>query len=132
MTYREIWEDSFGRSIKEGWVIHHINHNHFDNRIQNLLHIPNKMHIQYHSLYNKITPSIHNICQINGENFIYTAFQCKEMLEETLTLINSKIEIFSDMISANQIHSLMLEEVSFPLGINLILDTEKYLDKKYS
>lgn len=44
-----IWENHYGKSIPEGCVIHHINNNKTDNRIQNLICVPKKIHDSFHS-----------------------------------------------------------------------------------
>ena len=36
MLHRLIWEDWYDKPVPEGYVIHHLNHNKVDNRIQNL------------------------------------------------------------------------------------------------
>lgn len=44
-----IWEKHYGRSIPENCVIHHINNFKTDNRIQNLVCVPKKLHDSFHS-----------------------------------------------------------------------------------
>ena len=39
-----VWEKANGRSLPEGWVIHHLNGRKTDNRSENLLAIPRKSH----------------------------------------------------------------------------------------
>lgn len=39
-----IWEQSNGKSLPEGWIIHHLNGNRHDNRPENLLAMPRKSH----------------------------------------------------------------------------------------
>lgn len=39
-----VWEQGHGKSIPEGWVIHHINGIKSDNRLCNLVAMPNKKH----------------------------------------------------------------------------------------
>ena len=42
-----VWEQSQGRPLPKGWVIHHINGKRDDNRIDNLIAMPRKQHSPY-------------------------------------------------------------------------------------
>ena len=44
-----IWENHYNRSIPNGYIIHHINGIKIDNRIQNLICVPKKIHDSFHS-----------------------------------------------------------------------------------
>lgn len=48
LAHRWIWENEVG-PIPEGWVVHHINHNPSDNRLENLLPMSWEAHSEYHS-----------------------------------------------------------------------------------
>ena len=41
--HRFVWENHYG-SIPEGWIVHHLNGNRSDNRIENLVAMPRKRH----------------------------------------------------------------------------------------
>ncbi len=43
LEHRRVWEQYFG-PIPEGWIVHHLNGNKLDNRIENLDARPRKMH----------------------------------------------------------------------------------------
>lgn len=47
-SYRKIVEKHIGRKLKSSEVIHHINHNHSDNRIQNLEITDRAKHCTHH------------------------------------------------------------------------------------
>lgn len=49
MLHRLIWEDWYNKPIPNGCIIHHLNHNKKDNRIQNLQCVTDKSHKRYHS-----------------------------------------------------------------------------------
>jgi hypothetical protein len=53
MNYRQIYKDLFG-DIPTGYVIHHINNDHYDDKPINLVAIPRKLHCQYHNAYNRL------------------------------------------------------------------------------
>jgi len=41
-----VWEETNGRPLPEGWVVHHINGKRDDNRPENLMAMPGKNHKQ--------------------------------------------------------------------------------------
>lgn len=49
LLHRLIWEDHYQTKIPENYVIHHINENKLDNRIQNLQCVENLVHNKYNS-----------------------------------------------------------------------------------
>lgn len=44
-----VWKNHYNRTIPSGCVIHHINNVKTDNRIQNLICVPKKVHDSFHS-----------------------------------------------------------------------------------
>lgn len=44
-----IWEDFYGRSVPKGYVIHHLNGDKIDNRIQNLQCVESNTHKRFHN-----------------------------------------------------------------------------------
>lgn len=48
LAHRWIWEHEVC-PIPDGWVVHHINHDPSDNRIENLIPMPGALHMQYHA-----------------------------------------------------------------------------------
>jgi hypothetical protein len=55
--YRAIWQDYHHLKLPINWQIHHIDFNHKNNDIRNLLALPKSLHIQYH----KLQLILHNI-----------------------------------------------------------------------
>ena len=47
--HRLIWEDHYGKSVPKGYVVHHLNGDKTDNRIQNLQCVEQKLHRKFHS-----------------------------------------------------------------------------------
>lgn len=47
--HRLIWEDHYQAKIPENYIIHHINGDKTDNRIQNLQCVKEKNHLSYHN-----------------------------------------------------------------------------------
>lgn len=48
MLHRLVWEDWYGKPVPKNCVIHHINNNKVDNRIQNLQCVPKNVHDKFH------------------------------------------------------------------------------------
>ena len=55
-VHRLIWEDWYGKPVPKGYVIHHINEDKADNRIQNLQCVSNANHIRFHHKGKKCKP----------------------------------------------------------------------------
>lgn len=53
-NYRKFYEKSLGIKIPNRFVIHHLDLNHYNNDIDNLLMLPRKLHEEYHRLSSKI------------------------------------------------------------------------------
>jgi hypothetical protein len=45
----KLWESYYG-TVPDGYIIHHINHDHYDNRIENLKIMTDSEHRRYHAL----------------------------------------------------------------------------------
>ena len=48
LLHRLIWEDHYSKPVPKGYVIHHLNGNRLDNRIQNLQCVPKEVHDKFH------------------------------------------------------------------------------------
>ena len=53
-NYRKQYEKLCKIKIPKGYEIHHINLNHEDNKIENLVMLPRKLHQEYHELIRNI------------------------------------------------------------------------------
>jgi hypothetical protein len=51
--HRRIYSDFYGVALSEDDLIHHINGNHNDNRIENLIKVTAKQHAALHAAMNK-------------------------------------------------------------------------------
>lgn len=51
-VHKMVWQSYFKKKIKRGFVIHHLNHDSFDNRIQNMLLLPREVHSKFEVFYN--------------------------------------------------------------------------------
>lgn len=51
LEHRVVWEQAFGQ-IPHAWVVHHINFIKQDNRLDNLVALPDKVHTQIHNAMN--------------------------------------------------------------------------------
>ena len=50
-NYRKFYEEQTDAKIPEKFVIHHIDHDKNNNKLYNLLALPNGLHLQYHKNY---------------------------------------------------------------------------------
>lgn len=74
-NYKKIYEKHYNIKIPKGYDIHHINLDHNDNSVENLVMLPRKLHQMYHKLFNMIpdtiTPNKHiSIFGRNANKFI--------------------------------------------------------------
>lgn len=49
--HKMVWQSYYKKTIKKGYVIHHLNHDCYDNRIQNMILLPRKIHSAFEVLY---------------------------------------------------------------------------------
>jgi hypothetical protein len=87
MTYRGFYELHTKLKIPENFIIHHIDFNRQNNTLINLVCVPNKLHIQYHTL---IIPERFNfnrsvVSVVDGGN-AYNSF-VKDMLDKFLPVL---------------------------------------------
>jgi len=47
--HRLVWEEHYNKPLPKGYVIHHINHDKTDNRIQNLQCVYEPLHLRHHN-----------------------------------------------------------------------------------
>lgn len=51
-NYRQIYKDYYGIDFGNEYAIHHIDHNHANNDIRNLILLPKSVHSRYHFIMN--------------------------------------------------------------------------------
>lgn len=89
MNHIEIYIKSTGEPIELGNEIHHIDHDHGNNDIYNLVSLPKKLHKKYHNMRHKFNMAIEDILNLN---FIY-----KPEKEKYLKQIFEFIEVKNEM-----------------------------------
>jgi len=72
--YRYLVEKEIGYELCEGWTIHHLNHNHEDNRLENFMIIPSKLHSWIHRTKNTKDLFVSNISQFKKGGALYKKF----------------------------------------------------------
>ena len=55
--YKKDYEEYYGMRIPNDWEVHHINYNHTDNSLDNLIALPADLHKQLHVTYAKFLQS---------------------------------------------------------------------------
>jgi hypothetical protein len=85
-NYKKILSDALGgvRWNTKEFAVHHINHNREDNRVNNLILLPKKLHSKYHTLLNLATAygidilsKDVNFCSLTHASTIEKLVQCK-------------------------------------------------------
>lgn len=87
--YRKLFKESYNINFNKNYEIHHIDLNHENNSIDNLMILPKNLHSQYHYLLNAVGnmddvfivtfySKIHGSC-INGDN--YNLSMCEELIK---------------------------------------------------
>lgn len=80
-NYRKIYEDYFGIEIPESFDIHHIDCNHSNNEIDNLIMLPKELHQRYHNALQQLEV-IDGRASIPAKiNIDCESFHTKEMIE---------------------------------------------------
>jgi hypothetical protein len=67
MNYRKLYEDNID-DIPENWEVHHIDFNHDNNELDNLIAIPSMVHMIIHQSGFVPRDEIENLIQIYIEN----------------------------------------------------------------
>jgi|TARA_R110002020_G_scaffold241145_1_gene454268 hypothetical protein len=67
MNYRKLYENNIGK-IPENWEIHHIDFNHDNNKLDNLIAVPSIVHMVIHQSGFIPKDEIENLIQIYEEN----------------------------------------------------------------
>ena len=67
MNYRKLYENNIGK-IPENWEIHHIDFNHDNNKLDNLIAVPSIVHMVIHQSGFIPKDEIENLIQIYEED----------------------------------------------------------------
>lgn len=81
-NYREIYKNYFNINFNDNYDIHHIDFDHSNNNIDNLILLPKELHNKYHNLINMLglkNTINFNINLMDGQDFHYRA--TKELCE---------------------------------------------------
>ena len=97
MHYRKIYENHLKQKIPKGFEVHHIDLNHYNDDITNLVAIPKKLHTEFHKYIN----SIENRRVINDFHF------------RDLYKVGGNCDLDWDLITSDLIHLLpIMKEIS--------------------
>ena len=100
--YRKLYKEYYGIDFDNNFEIHHIDFNHNNNEISNLVLLPKKLHRQYH--------------------FYLNAINCYE--DKTIIKFNSKIQ--GNIGNVDSYMMNMLQDF-----IPILYECNKWYDKKY-
>lgn len=64
--YKKIYEDACKIKIPKDYDIHHIDFNHKNNDIMNLVMLPRKLHSKYHQLLNQLCPKYEIVTKLQS------------------------------------------------------------------
>tara|TARA_R100001463_G_scaffold41227_2_gene87045 strand:+ start:1827 stop:2048 length:222 start_codon:yes stop_codon:yes gene_type:complete len=67
MNYRKLYEEQIGK-IPKGWQVHHIDFNHNNNSLDNLIAVPELVHTVIHQTGYMSKDEIENLIHIYKEN----------------------------------------------------------------
>lgn len=60
MDYRELYQEATGRRLKPTAHVHHLDGNHENNKLSNLLAMPSTLHGRFHYLRSQLTDALKN------------------------------------------------------------------------
>lgn len=69
---RSLLEEKLGRKLRDNEEVHHIDGNHDNNSIDNLIAISKKYHRKYHAELNKKYRTRLTTCEVCGNKFVWT------------------------------------------------------------
>lgn len=94
-VHKMVWQSYYKTKIKKGFVIHHLNHDCYDNRIQNMILLPKQIHSRFEIFYNLYA--------------LKSDYYCKSMSKEEII---EKIEEFEieDKLKQKLIDNLSIEK----------------------
>lgn len=126
--HKKIIEDTLGVSWQgRTYDVHHINHDHNDNRIENLVVIPRKLHHKYHYLYKIVSEKCFSI---TNKEMKY-ADKADKSFEVFARIKNDIVYIYHVEMNAISLRQKYVNfDVSGYLQEKLINIFEKYGDKE--
>lgn len=125
--YKDVLHNFLGGKMWDTKVfcVHHINHDNNDNRAENLLLMPNRMHSRYHYLYSFMQYS--NLFENELDpNFIWQQERVKEFVDikvEMCYLLNGQWEVRN-----MRQHAMPCVEID---GVSMLMDLMKNIYSKY-
>lgn len=112
--YRKYFQDYYGIKLNKNYDIHHIDLNHENNQISNLMILPKKLHNKYHILINSTNFTGDIFCKtfnakihsniVNGDNYnLYMSQQLIEVLYECNKWYDYKLYLDGEILNIHNI-----------------------------
>jgi len=99
-SYRKIYEEFYNIKIPNGYEIHHIDFNHSNNDIKNLVMLPKELHKDLHYYYNEFERSKQNYTleditvfsgEVNSKSFfMFNLINYCEVLKKCVFWMNQR------------------------------------------
>lgn len=101
MDYRKIYQEHYRITIPDGFEIHHINKDREDNRIENLMLLPARVHRDLHIIDNSLGPAF-----LSNKNYVTTiANNAHE-----LSFIHGIVDLWSKIIPSLMYWAMVKEQ----------------------
>jgi len=90
-NYKKIYEENFG-IIHDNYIIHHIDHDHYNNNLINIVAINPILHQQYHNLYNRLNEYTPQTIIQNKDEYINLLNKFEEKYLTIMEIANNKYQ----------------------------------------